>query len=196
MKRNLLGILACLLVLYLASACSTQTPSTVEVTRVIPQTVLASQIVKETVVTTLEPAKAVTPQPQSEIDPKYFEGIVLITQYYTFLGNGLYEQAYECYSVAFKSPQTIEEFVQMAAPNFKTVEIISVVPYYVHIKEQGGRVRQDPENVGRFHVQIRAWGEGNMSGSITNGALQDLNLELVKENEGWKINAFATAPFP
>ena len=86
MKRNLSGILACLLVLGVITACSIPTPSTVEVTRVIPQPVLASQIVKETVVTTLEPAKAVTPQLQSDIDPKYFEGIVLITQYYTFFG--------------------------------------------------------------------------------------------------------------
>lgn len=84
----------------------------------------------------------------------------------------------------------------MAAPNFKSVEIVSIIPYYIFIKEQGGRVRQDPENIARFAVQIRAWGEGNMSGSIPNGELQDLNLELVKENGGWKINAFATAPFP
>jgi hypothetical protein len=195
MKQNLTGILACLLVLTIIAACSTPTPSTVEVTRVIPQTVLASQMAKEIVVTALKPAKAVTSQPQPDIDPKYFEGIVLITQYYTFLGNGLYEQAYDCYSAAFRSPRTKEEFIQIAAPNFKSVEIISIIPYYIYIKEQGGRVRQDSENIARFHVQIRAWGEGNMSGSITNGELQDLNLELVKENEGWKINAFATSPF-
>jgi Domain of unknown function (DUF4829) len=194
MKRNLSGILACLLVFAIITACSTPTPSTVEVTRVIPQTVLASQIVKETVVTTLVPAKVVTSQPQSEIDPKYFEGIILITQYYTFLGNGLYEKAYDCYSESLK-PRTKEEFVQMAGLSFKSVEIVSVIPYFIAVKEQGGRPKQDSENIARFAVQIRAWGEGNMSGSIPNGNLQYLFLELVKENENWKINAFSTAPF-
>jgi hypothetical protein len=195
MKRNLSGILACLLVFAKITACSAPISSTVEVTRVIPQTVFATQIVKETVATTLKPVKAVTSQPQSDIDPKYFEGIILITQYYTFLGNGLYEKAYDCYSESFKSPRTKEEFVQMAAPNFKSVEIVSVIPYFIAVKEQGGRPKQDTENIARFAVQIRAWGEGNMSGSIPNGNLQYLFLELVKENENWKINVFSTAPF-
>ena len=111
------------------------------------------------------------------------------------MGNGLHAQAYECFSTSFKSRRTKEEFVQLAAKNFKSVEIVSVIPYFINVKMQGGRPRQDPENIARFAVRIRAWGEGNMSGSITNGELQDLNLELVKENEGWKINAFVTSPF-
>jgi hypothetical protein len=84
----------------------------------------------------------------------------------------------------------------MAKLSFKSVEIVSILPYMVAVKNQGGQIHPDPENKKRFAVQIKAWGEGNMSGSRENGELQDIFLELVNENGKWRIDSFATAPFP
>lgn len=196
MKRNTSLILAFLLVFIVFTACSTSTPPKVEITKIVPQTVLVTQVVKETVIATLEPIKGDGTLQPTELDSKYYDGIIVIAQYYTFLGNGLYGNAYDLYSSSFKSRRSKEDFIKIASSNFKSVEIVSILPYFVEVERQGGKVRLDPENKARFAVQIRAWGEGNMSGSRINGAVQDLFLELVKENGGWKINSFATAPFP
>jgi len=148
------------------------------------------------VVNILEPANVDDSLLQRDIDPDYFDGTIVITQYYTFLENGLYEQAYDLLSSFANSSSTKEEYIRMAALSFKSVQIVSVLPYFIAVEQQGGKVKPDPENKIRFAVQIRAWGEGNMSGSRMNGELQDLFLELVNENGGWRIDSFATAPIP
>jgi len=196
MKKDISLILGFILVLIVITACSTSSPPKVEITRIIPQPVLVTQIIKETIISTLEPIEVDGTLQPMDLDQKYFDGIIVITQFYTFLGNGLHEKAFDLFSSKEKNAQTKEDYVKMAALNFKSVQIISIVPYFYDISQRGGRVKPDPENIARFAVYIRAWGEGNMSGSRINGELQYLFLELIKENAGWKINAFATAPFP
>jgi hypothetical protein len=125
-----------------------------------------------------------------------YSGIIVVTQYYTFLGHGLYEDAYQLLSSSAQQFRSLDEYVRMAKLSFKSVEIVSILPYMVAVKNQGGQIHPDPENKKRFAVQIKAWGEGNMSGSRENGELQDIFLELVNENGKWRIDSFATAPFP
>ena len=86
----------------------------------------------------------------------------------------------------------LDEYVEDTRLAFKTVEIFSIQPYFAAVKEQGGQITPDPSNKKRFVVQIRAWGEGNMSGSVMNGTLQTLFLTLVLEDGRWKIDSFAT----
>lgn len=77
----------------------------------------------------------------------------------------------------------------------KKVQIIAVRPLYVDIERQGGRSNPvDTLDEKRFFVQIIAWGEGRMSGSVMSGDLQTLFITLVQENGEWKIKSFATAP--
>jgi hypothetical protein len=171
-------------------------PQTVEVTRVIPQTVIATRLVQVTAASTPEPlsAAAGTPGPV-DIDPAYYDGIIVITQYYTFLGHGLHRDAYQLLSSKAQKPQSIEEYVNNKEKAFKTVNIITIQPYYLWAN---GRGKQEPPETGderRFYVQIKAWGEGNMSGSVVNGRLQTLFLTLIKEDGEWKIDTFATAPW-
>ena len=47
-----------------------------------------------TVKATLEPTPFSTPDSQVLLDTAYYDGILVITQYYTFLGHGLHEEAY------------------------------------------------------------------------------------------------------
>jgi hypothetical protein len=154
-------------------------PQTIEVTRVVPQTVMATQ---SAITITPQPTNPTFMAPQPVIDTGYYEGIVVITQYYTFLGHGLYEEAYLLLSTSARGHSgSLDDYVSMAKLSFKTVEIVTIQPYYEAVRQQGGQSEPDPNGLKRFVVQIRSWGEGNMSGSRINGELQELFLELVLE---------------
>lgn len=170
-------------------------PQTVEITRMVPQPVIATPIVEESTDSTLGPP-IINATLRIDINPDYFDGIIIITQYYTFLGNGLYEKAYRLLSDSAQNARSLEDYIEMASHTFKTVEIDSILPYYIAVEQQGGQITPDPSNKKRFALQIRSWGEGNASGSQPNGVQQDLFLGLVLENGKWKIDSFATAPLP
>ncbi len=167
----------------------------VEITRIVPQTVTVTQIVEERTDSTLEPP-IISATLRTDINPDYFDGVIVITQYYTFLGNGLYEQAYRLLSASAHNASSLEDYIEMASHAFKAVEIDSILPYYIAVEQQGGQATPDPGNKIRFAVQIRSWGDGNASGSQPNGVLQDLFLGLILEDGMWKIDSFATAPLP
>jgi len=132
----------------------------------------------------------------SDINHEYFDGVVAITQYYTFLGHNLHEEAFQILSQSAKTrARRTEDYLSVTKSNFKRVEIISVQPYFIAVEQQGGRPKTDPDGKWRFAVQIRAWGDGNMSGSRVNGEKQDLFLELILEEGFLKIDQFSTAPF-
>jgi hypothetical protein len=136
-----------------------------------------------------------TQEPQQTLDQAYYDGIVVITQYYTYLGNELHGEAYWLLSASAQQPRSYEEFVEITEKSFKRVEIISVTPFYVDVERQGGIVTTpDTEIRIKFTVRIRAWGEGTMSGAVKSGDLQLLFITLVMEDEDWKIDTFATSP--
>lgn len=55
---------------------------------------------------------------------------------------------------------------------------------------------KDTENQKQFVVVMKAWGEGNMSGSAMNGQTQTLHIMLTLEDGQWKIDEFGGAvPF-
>ncbi len=146
------------------------------------------------VTVTLEPTSFSTPDPHVLLDSAYYDGILVITQYYTFLGHGLHEEAYNLLSTSEQNHTSLEDYLKNTHMAFKTVEIISIQPYYVAVIQQGGQTTPDSSDRKRFVAKIRSWGEGNMSGSVTNGTLQTLFLGLVQEEGRWKIDSFATAP--
>ena len=132
---------------------------------------------------------------QITLDEAYYEGIIVITKYYTLLGHGLYEEAYWLLSENAKRPKSLDEYVVTAKLFFKEVEIISILPYYEYVRQQGGIIQNpDPPGRKRFAVEIRAWGQGEMSGSRMSGDLQLLFIAVVLEDGAWKIDTFGTAP--
>ncbi len=193
-----------LLLMLLLAACGSEAIQTVEVTRLVPQTIEVTKLVPQTVIATHADRATATTTPEPEIlttidsqyylDRGYYEGIVVITQYYTFLGHNLYEEAYQLLgSSAKQHSPNLEDYVSMARLSFKDVEIVTVEPCTVWSELHGGPPRPDSESEKCFAVEIRAWGEGRMSGSAVSGELQLLFLTLVLENSEWKINSFATA---
>ena len=132
---------------------------------------------------------------QIPVDEAYYEGIIVLTKYYTFLGHGLYEEAYYLLSESAKRPKSLYEYVETSQMFFKEVDIISIVPYHEYVRNQGGVIQNpDPPERKRFAVEIRAWGQGEMSGSRMSGDLQMLFIALVLEDGAWKIDTFGTAP--
>jgi hypothetical protein len=125
----------------------------------------------------------------------YYEGIIVITKYYTLLDHGLYEEAYRLLSENERRIHSLDEYVESARLAFQEVEIISIIPYPEYVRFQGGAVRNpDPPGRKRFTVKISAWGQGKMSGSRMSGELQLLFIVVELEDEVWKIDTFATAP--
>lgn len=183
-----------LLLVLVLSACNSRVPQPAETTDTTPLET-ATEKSAATATQIRKTATPLEPMPQPD-DIGYYEGIITITRYYTFLGHGLYEEAYQLLgSSARKHSPSLEEYVENGKRWFKKVKIITIQPYPVFIKEQGGQLRSsDSTNIRRFYVQIIAWGEGRMSGSRVSGEVQTLFLRLVKEDGEWKIDEFGTAP--
>lgn len=192
-----------LLLAIVMTACNSGVVKTVEVTRLVPQTIEVTRIAPQTAMVT-QGIVNISPQEtdplialsESIMDTRYYDGIIVLSQYYTFLGYGLYAEAYQLLSESAQSPQSLEDYVVYQGLAFQEVEIVSILPFYVAVEGLGGYAQPDREYRMRFAVQIRAWGEGGMSGSRLNGELQELFLELILEDGSWKINTFATAPIP
>ena len=196
MKKKVPKTTMFLLLAFVFSACVIKSPQTVNVTPLVSQTAMSTdpnQSIATHTPIKAEPTKLAT-QPYQDLG--YYDGIVVITQYYTFLGHGHYEEAYQLLSSSARqhSPD-IGEYVQNGKQWFRKVQIIAVRPLYVDVERQGGRYSPpDSLDEKRFMVQIIAWGEGRMSGSAVSGDLQELFITLAKENGEWKIKSFATAP--
>lgn len=153
------------------SACGNEIPPLVEETKSASETSTATQIV---------------------FDAAYDDGIIVITQYYTSLGHGLYEEAYWLQSAPRREIYSVEEYVDRMKPNFKNVEIITIQPLNKWLTDQGHSIVPDLPGQKQFYVRIKAWGEGNMSGSVMSGDTQSLILTLVQEDGHWKIDSWAT----
>lgn len=112
-----------LLLALVFSACVSRSPQpvfstalasqTVEVSMTDPNQVLSTEQNQSTILPTLKtiiPTKVATLPYQ---DLGYYDGIVVITRYYTLLGYGCYEEAYQLFSsFARRHSPDLEEYVQ------------------------------------------------------------------------------------
>ena len=189
MKNQISRVLFLLLALAL-TACGSQIPP--DETKSASQSSTVTQDVPVTIATTLEVTTPTPAEPQLGLDTAYYDGIIVITQYYTFLGHGLHEEAYWLQSTPRREIYSVEEYVDRMKPNFKNVDIITIQPLNKWLTDQGHYIVPDPPGNKQFYVRIIAWGEGNMSGSVMSGDTQSLILTLVQEDGLWKIDSWAT----
>ena len=122
MKNQIFRALFLLLVLTLA-ACGNEISPFLEETKSASQTSTATQIV---------------------FDATYDIGIIVITQYYTFLGHGLHEEAYWLQSTPHREIYSVEEYVDRMKPNFRNVEIITIQPLNKWLADQEQPTVPDP----------------------------------------------------
>lgn len=169
-------------------------PQTVEVTKIVPQTVIVTQLVQSTATIKLKTPIPVEIRTEPDQNTAYYDGVIVLAQYYTLLDQKLYEQAYQLLSPSKPNAKSLEEFISgHEMVKISTFELISAQPYYEWAKEQGSKPSPDSETKKRFYIRVYAEGEGGMAGSITNG-VHTFFATLVWENGEWKIYSINTSP--
>lgn len=175
-------LVICTVTLVMVGGCSQSTPINVSATHN-----LAGSVATPTILPTI----TITPETVNEISyadtgyEGYYTGIVLITEYYTLLSNGLPDEAYNLLSISEQNKNSIKGFTQL---NEKlSNEIVTIQPLRVWQIEQGiTPIVIDREDQISFFVQIKT-GEGE---NKSNGDLQTIFLTLLLEDGSWKINSF------
>jgi hypothetical protein len=169
-------------------------PQTVEVTKIIPQTVIVTQIVQRTA--TLPPKLTMPVEIRTALDQNtaYYDGVIVLAQYYTLLDQRLYEQAYQLLSTSRPNVKSLEEYITgHEMVKIYTYKLISAQPYYEWAENQDFKPSPDSEINKRFYIRVYVEGEGGMAGSVTNG-IHTYFATLIWENGEWKIYSINTSP--
>lgn len=203
MKKKIFVLVSNMILVMVFTACSGMM-QTVEVTRLVPKTVEVTKIVNQTVIVTEFVERTSVPPQRTPIafeiraepdqETAYYEGIIVLAEYYTLLDQGLFEQAYLLLSQSRPNAKSLEEYLaDRELVNIYAYRLISAQPYYEWSEKQGGKASPDPKNRKRFYIRVFAEGEGGMAGSVTNG-IHTFFAKLVWENGEWKIYSINTSP--
>lgn len=185
------------------TACTGKT-KTVEVTRLVPQTVEVTRIIPQTVIVTQHSQRTATIVPKTPVpveirtepdqNTAYYDGIIVLAQYYTLLDQKLYEQAYQLLSPSKPNAISLEEY--MTSNEMFTIysyKLISAQPYYEWAEELGSKSSPDSETKKRFYIRLYVEGEEGWAGFGTKG-VHTFFVTLVWENSAWKIYSINTSP--
>jgi hypothetical protein len=178
-----------ILLFFFASSCSSWNTQVYEVTRVVPQTVIVTLIESPTVPKLVVPRQGIIPTPRPYIDLAYYNGIVTITRYYTYLGHDLPGEAYKLLSSYAKKHNSEQEYVDMQNRLYESIKIVTIQPYFAWAKEHNSAAVPDIDRRKRFAAEIITSGDGK-------SFPQTFYLTLILENGEWKIDEFATAMGP
>ena len=188
-----------LITLLTLASCNSRTPLAVEVTRVVPQTVLVTQVITNPPATTREPKEKANPTYQQKTplptpaepnqDTAYYDGLVAIATYTTLTEHGLYADAYQLLSQARKERSSADDYVtnMQALRGTFTFKILNAQPFYEYAQERGIKTFEDTAYKKYFHLNVYVEGEGGMAGAIPNGDHNYIGI-VVWENGGWKIS--------
>ncbi len=111
----------------------------------------------------------------------YYKGIVVITEYFALLSNGLFEEAYDRLSISQQNKNSLTQFTQLNEATIEN-EIATIKPLVIWQIEEGiSPVINDKEERVGFFVELfnSQWREYAVC------------LSLVKEEESWKIDNFS-----
>ena len=186
-------------------------PQTVVVTRIVTRIIEVTRVVQqpttipESGVATAATGPTVTPLPVAVqagdlsvlIDPAYFDGIIVLTQYYTLLKQGLYEESYPLLSSSQQKIYNFKDYTSFYTSSLKALEIEGIQPYNYWRAQQGFSAWQIPPDELRYVIFMTAfhngaaWNEGGtpMPDKVTGFQ------SLVFENNEWKIDEFNTSPW-
>ena len=194
-----------LLITVILVACNGNIVQTVEITRLVPQTVEVTRIIPQpaatsesvTLVTDLPSIKIQTDSISVPLDPSYFDGFIVLTQFYTLLDHGLYEEAVSLFSSSKQNINGVEADIAYYESSMESVKIRFIIPYDYWLAKQGIEPPPSRKNEIRFVVgktviyKGAAWND--------NGTPVPHNetrfISLVLENGQWKIDEINSSPF-
>ena len=128
-----------------------------------------------------------------ELDLSYFDGIMVLTRYYTLLDQGLFEEVIPLYSESLYEKSGGKNF----EANLRSVELISIRPYNYWLAQQGLPLQEIPQNELRYIVDtiVRhnapAWNEEGTP--VPDG--QTRFVSLILENGAWKLHELNSSPW-
>jgi hypothetical protein len=184
-----------------STAETLQVPQTVEYTEIVQPT--AQKMESEAVATVTKTAVTslsfpVQPGTSSvEVDPAYFDGFIVLTQYYTLLDHGFYQESYRMLSSSQKKRYSFEDYTNFYTHDLKAIKIIGIQPYNYWRSLQELPALPAPPNELRFIVFSIAYHHGaawNIGGTPKPHNVTGFE-SLVLENNEWKVDEFNTMPW-
>jgi hypothetical protein len=132
-----------------------------------------------------------------QLDPDYFKGLIILTEYYTLLDHGLYEESYQLLSAAQQKRTSFEDYVAYHSTDTKALEIKGILPYNYDRIQKGLPARQIPPGELRYFVFVTIYHNGLTwnKGSIPMPDDKTGFQALVLENNEWKVDKFNTSPW-
>ncbi len=190
-------------------------PQTLEITRIVPQTIEVTRIVQSPAI---PPASEATP-PSTEMSesspsiivptgtssvqmgPNYFDGLVVLAQYYTLLDHGFYEEAVSLYSASKQKTNGVKADIAYFESTLKAVKVKFIHPFDYWLAQQGLPLQPIPGNEIRYVVGTTVFLQGqdrNILGTPVGTRIPDnvtSFVSLVLENGEWKINEINSSPW-
>lgn len=126
------------------------------------------------------------------LDPAYFDGAVVITQYFTLEDHGFGEEY-----LALLSKGLYKKVQGTPEPNIQSIKINTLEPYPITEYKNKWPPQTIPENELRFHVRYTVIYKGaawNNGGTPTPYREQRF-ISLIKENGEWKIDKINSSPW-
>lgn len=207
MRIKIVVMLGGIAISILLSACS-PTVQTVEVTRIVPQTVVVTQLVRVPITTTpvptdtpvsatSTPVPTEIPEPTHVIDLSKQDGSIVIVQYYTLLDLHLYAQAYDLFSSSNQWRRSNDkykaQYVEQQRHDSKVVKILQLYRYKDYLKQHG----RDASKVSDNWYLVHLYGEGinGFAGAYPDGIQPSLYIRVTLENGQWKIDEFSSMAY-
>ncbi len=191
MKKKLIFLV---IVLFLIS-CQPKNLLTSEIredTRILEQTVEVTKIIKETVVVT-QLIKEPTPTPtkfwdrEYNLPSHYFDAMMVVVQFYTFLETKQCEANYDLYSEWAKPQNSKEDQIKYCLDPENKIELLSVTPYNYNLVSEGRNPLIEPEDLVFFEVVTKETYKGYEKNF-------HVWLSAILENGEWKIGKGGTVP--
>jgi hypothetical protein len=199
-KWHMVNILSLLLVLTLCG-CVSEKPTLITESPTPPSAIKATDPVpSSTPILTPEPEPTATSLPflmgagssSVLLPPAYFDGAVVITQYYTLMDHGFGDESLTLFSRSlYKMVQGTPE------PNIQSIKIDYLEPYPLTEIKNKYPPQTIPENELRFHVRYTVIYKGaawNTGGTPTPYQKRNF-ISLIKENGEWKIDKINSSPW-
>jgi len=193
-----------LLTIILASCqpMNSPTPEIQEVTRIVKQTSLVTQIVEQTVevpkivkesVVVTEFVNKPTPtatkfwDTEYNLPAHYFDAMLVVVQFYTFLETKQCEANYDLYSEWARPLNSKEDQINYCLDPEIKIELLSVTPYNYNLVSEGRNTLLEPEDLVFFEVLTKESYKGNVKN-------YHVWRSAILENGEWKIGKGGTSP--
>ncbi len=199
-ERIIAFILISLIAITLVSSCKA-TPQVIEVTRIVQQTMIVTQIIQISVTSTPvstktfqpftpTPAFTKTSLPTEKVDWYQQDPKIVIVRYYTLLDLHLYEQAYDLMSSSSNNGKHDKSWeIEDLKAVYKAVKVLQVIRYNDYLKQTGATNQSFSDD----WYMVIYYAEGNLA--YSNGIQPETFVRVGKENGEWKIEEFSNMAY-